>query len=163
MTGRASRPATDRAQRTVVVVIGTTTVDLFLTGMERLPAAGADEFTPENVAFLDQPLTMVLGGNAANSAYALAGLGTPTRLCSVIGRDTLGGLVLGWLKQRAVILDGLIQAESSATSSTAVATDRSLHRLALHHRGGSPEFAPERLLIVRLAHSQLPGRRAAKC
>ena len=32
----------------MVVVIGTTTVDLFLTGMERLPGAGADEFTPEN-------------------------------------------------------------------------------------------------------------------
>jgi ribokinase len=128
-----------------VVVIGTTTVDLFLTGMERLPGAGADEFTPESVAFLDQPLTMVLGGNAANSAYVLAGLDTPTSLCSVIGRDTLGALVLDWLKRRGVILDGLIQTESSATSSTTVAIDRSLHRLSLHHRGGSPEFSPEQV------------------
>jgi pfkB family carbohydrate kinase len=128
-----------------VVVIGTTTVDLFLTGVERLPSAGADEFTPENVAFLEEPLTMVLGGNAANSAYVLAGLDSPTSLCSVIGRDILGALVLDWLTRRGVILDGLIQTESSATSSTTVAIDRSLHRLSLHHRGGSPEFSPEQV------------------
>jgi len=134
---------TESAQPEVVVVIGTTTVDLFLTGLERLPDTGADEFTPENVAFLDQPPTMVLGGNAANSAYVLTGLGTATRLCSVIGRDALGGLVLGWLQQRGVILDGMIRAEGFATSSTMVAIDRRLHRLAFHHRGGSPEFAPE--------------------
>jgi sugar/nucleoside kinase (ribokinase family) len=133
--------------RTGVVVIGTTTVDLFLTGMERLPGAGSDEFTTENVAFLDRPPTMVLGGNAANSAYVLAGLDTPTSLCSVIGRDTLGALVLGWLKQRGVILDGVIQAETSATSSTTVAIDRSLHRLSFHHPGGSPEFSPEQVSL----------------
>jgi len=143
---RAKRPLEPRepdGTLRTVVVIGTTTVDLFLTGIERLPGAGADEFTPQNVAFLDQPPIMVLGGNAANSAYVLAGLDTPTSLCSVIGRDTLGALVLDWLKQRGVVLDGMIQAESWATSSTTVAIDRSLHRLSFHHRGGSPEFSPE--------------------
>jgi sugar/nucleoside kinase (ribokinase family) len=125
------------------VVIGTTTVDLFLGGMERLPAGGSDEFTPDNVAFLDQPPRMALGGNGANSAYVLAGLGIPTSLCSVIGRDTLGELVLGWLRRRRVILDGLIRSEASATSSTTIATDRKLHRLALHHRGGSPALSPK--------------------
>lgn len=137
------------------LVVGTTTVDLLHTGIDRLPGAEADEFTPESVAFLDRPLAVLLGGNGANSAYVLAGLGTPASLCSIIGRDPLGTLVLDWLKRRRVALDALIQSESAATSTTTVAIDRKLRRLSFHHPGGSPGLSP--------AHVPLELVSSARC
>jgi argininosuccinate lyase len=125
------------------VVVGTTTLDTFLTGTDRIPSPGTDEFTPDSIAFLDQPPAMVLGGNGANAAYVLAGLGAPTSLCSVIGRDIPGAIVVDWLKQRGVVLNRMVRSERCAASSTTVVVDRALNRLSLHHGGGSPQFSPE--------------------
>ena len=66
--------------------------------MARIPEVGTDEFTSDSIAFLDHPMTMVLGGNGAEGAFVLAGLGTRVALCSVIGKDLLGSVVLAWLK-----------------------------------------------------------------
>jgi sugar/nucleoside kinase (ribokinase family) len=126
-----------------VVVLGTTTVDVFLSGTDRIPCAGADEFTPESYAFLDLPFSFSLGGNGANSAYALASLGSPVLLCSAIGEDRLGSLALEWLASRRIDLSGLARSRTLATSGTVVVTDRSRHRLSLHHAGASVELCPE--------------------
>lgn len=135
------------------VVLGTTTVDLYLTGLDRLPAFGGDEFTPASYAFLDNPLAMALGGNGANSAWVLATLGVPTALCSIIGNDTLGEIAAGWLSERGVRLEGLVRSKDFATACTAIAMDRMKHRLSLHHPGGSFSYSLNDVPLQLLARA----------
>jgi sugar/nucleoside kinase (ribokinase family) len=78
-------------------VIGTTTADLFISGVARMPRFDGDEFTANNQVICGHPLTMALGGNGANSAYVLGALGAPVMLCSVGGQHRQQG---GWLRQR---------------------------------------------------------------
>lgn len=152
------------------VVVGTTTMDLLIGGLEQIPGAGDDEFTSESLAFLDAPIRMTLGGNGANAAYVLASLGAPTRLCSVAGTDEPGDIVLRWLTDRGVIADAVRRDLGEATAATAVVTDRARHRLAFHHAGGSghyqPEHLPDRLVqpgdtLLLASYHLLPGFRGA--
>src|SRR5947209_727023 len=122
------------------VVVGTTTVDLFIGGLDRIPTLRGDEFTTDSLALLPEPFTIVLGGNGANAAYVLATLGAACALCSPLGQDTLGNLVVDWLASRKVDLTGLRRDPSHATASTAVVLDRSMQRLSFHHPGGSSAF-----------------------
>jgi len=125
------------------VVIGTTTVDLTLTGFERLPSSDIDEFTEAGIALTEDPARMTLGGNGANSAFVLAGLGAEVVLCSVIGTDPLGDTVVRWLTERGVGLGGVTRQDGTATSLTVIAMDRRMQRIALHHAGGSHSFGPD--------------------
>jgi sugar/nucleoside kinase (ribokinase family) len=127
------------------VVVGTTTVDLLINGLDGIPAPGDDEFTSESLVFLDDPMPITVGGNGANAAYALAGLGEPTRLCSVVGTDPLGEIVLRWLHGRGVGTQGMRDDLGNATPTTVVLTGRAMHRLAFHHPGGSREYGPQHL------------------
>ncbi|MDA2930497.1 carbohydrate kinase family protein, partial [Acidobacteria bacterium AH-259-O06] len=122
------------------IVIGSTTVDLFVSGLERMPDWGGDEFTVDNLAFCDEPLTMVPGGNGGNSAYVLAKLGAPVTLCSAIGRDKLGDIVYDWLVSAGVSTEGLMRTEREATSTTTVVMDKTLNRVSFHHPGASKTF-----------------------
>ncbi|NQV05062.1 carbohydrate kinase family protein [bacterium] len=124
------------------LVIGTTTVDLTLTGFERLPSSDIDEFTEEGIALTDTPATMTLGGNGANSSFVLAGLGGDVSLCSVIGEDSLGDAAHRWLQDRGVGLEVLSRPSGTATSVTVIAMDDRMQRMALHHPGGAPAFGP---------------------
>jgi sugar/nucleoside kinase (ribokinase family) len=152
------------------VVVGTTTVDLIIAALERIPSLGDDEFTSESLAFLDTPMRMTLGGNGANAAYVLAGLSEPVRLCSVIGSDALGEIVLGWLRHRAVDTRAVRRDLGDATATTTVITDRAHHRLAFHHPGGSERYLPEHLpdlpagqgdTLLLTSYHLLPGFRGA--
>lgn len=132
------------------VVIGPTTVDLFVSGLERIPSFGGDEFTTSNLAYCEQPLRMALGGNGAISAYVLAGLGVDVVLCSAVGQDVLGNAVSGWLEERNVKMEGLVRSQTRATSTTTVVTDEALNRLSFHHPGafhtyGVADIPPELL------------------
>src|SRR5829696_601156 len=98
------------------VVIGTTTVDLYISGIDKMPRFEGDEFTASSLAFCSRPLTMTLGGNGANSAYVLASLGAPTALCSAAGRDLLGDTVAGWLQAKGVDLRGFVRSEQHSTA-----------------------------------------------
>ena len=122
------------------LIVGNATVDLFVSGLERLPALGGDEFTVDNLAFCQEPLAMVVGGNACICAYALARLGAPVALAGAIGRDRLGDFVAGWLDQAGVKTAGLKQSEAAATSTTVVVTDRRLNRLSFHHPGATDDY-----------------------
>lgn len=126
----------------MVVVLGTATLDLFLSGLERIPAPGEDEFTRENLAFCREPLHFSLGGNGANSAYVLARLGTPAALCSAIGKDRPGDFLWDWLSGAGVHLQGLVRKDREATSTTTVIVDDRLQRLSFHHPGASRTFGP---------------------
>jgi sugar/nucleoside kinase (ribokinase family) len=127
----------------VFLVLGTTTVDVFLSGTDRLPIPGDDEFTREGRAFLADPVALALGGNGANSAFALAALGERAALGSAVGRDMLGELATRWLDERGVDLEWLVRDDGGGTACTVVATDRSHRRIALHHAGCTAGYAPE--------------------
>lgn len=129
----------------MIVVIGTTTVDLFVYAPERAPAHAGDEFTTSNLAFCDEPLSVVLGGNGANSAYAAARLGAPVALSSAIGRDALGEVVTSWLVDAGVDTRTLVQSTEHATSTTTIIMDNARNRQSFHHAGAPRYHAPEDL------------------
>lgn len=135
------------------LIIGSTTLDLFNSGIARMPTVRGDEFTVESLAFCDEPLQMALGGNGAITAYAFARLGAPVVLGSAIGRDQAGDLLHGWLHAAGVDLRGLVRHPTAATSTTTVVSDRARNRLAFHHAGASYVYVPAELpeTIVRTA------------
>ena len=71
-------------------VIGTATVDLFVSILTDMPRSEGDEFTVDSLVFLDDRLRLAFGGNRAISAYVLARLGGSVELCSGLGTDILG-------------------------------------------------------------------------
>lgn len=117
------------------VIIGTANVDLIVSGFEQMPIVRGDEFTTDSLVFCDNPLQLVLGGNGANCAYTLAGLGAAASLCSAVGTDELGRLVHGWLAKQGVDLTGFVHHPTCATAYTAIVSDRQFNRLAFHHPG----------------------------
>lgn len=123
------------------VVIGTTTVDLFLSGLDQLPATPeADEFTNDNFSFCEEPLRAVLGGNAG-SAFTLARLGADVTVSSAVGADHFGKLARRWHAQAGVDVSALAEVET-ATSTTTVLSDGDLNRRSFHHPGATAAFAP---------------------
>ena len=125
------------------IVVGTTTVDLFVSGLEQIPRVSGDEFTTNSLAFCANPLLKVLGGNGANSAYVLAKLGAPVSLVSACGQDEMGALVVRWLQGPGVDLQALVRHPQLATATTTVVTDNDFNRLAFHHPGASHGFGPD--------------------
>lgn len=124
----------------MILVIGTTTVDLLVSGFDRLPRLEGDEFTVNSLVFCREPLRTLLGGNGANSAYVLGKLGAETALCSAIGRDALGGLVEAWLHEANVDTAALVRTPSQATPTTTMLLDAASNRLSFHHAGPSFTF-----------------------
>lgn len=128
----------------MLTVIGTANVDLLIDAPAR-PRQQGDEFTTESLVFCESPLRTILGGNGANSAYALARLGVPVRLGSAIGRDPLGALVERWLAEAGVDTSALLRSETAATASTTIIADADRNRVAYHHRGALAAFGPDDL------------------
>ena len=127
------------------LVIGTTTLDLFNSGIEQMPTVRGDEFTVDSLAFCEEPLQMMLGGNGAIAAYALGRLGAHVALGSAIGHDPSGELLQGWLEAAGVATTGLLRHPVAATSTTTLISDRARNRLAFHHAGASHRYAPDDL------------------
>jgi sugar/nucleoside kinase (ribokinase family) len=127
------------------IVVGTSNVDLFLSGVSHLPAMGKDEFTTDNFVFSESPMRIVLGGNGGNCAYTLARLGAQVLLCSAVGRDDFGERIANWLAEVGVRLAGLVRSREAATSTTTILTDETLQRLSVHYRGASALFEAVRI------------------
>lgn len=115
-------------------VIGTTTADLFVSGVENMPRFDGDEFTTTSLAFCRRPLTMTIGGNGANSAYVLRSLGAPVRLLSATGTNDIGQMVTNWLAEKGVDLNGFTRWEQGAATNTTVVDDQ-LNRLSFYYPG----------------------------
>ncbi len=132
------------------VVIGTTTVDLFVLSPDAAPDQAADGFRADNLVFTSDPLRLSMGGNGGNSACVLAGLGAPTALCSAVGHDLLGDMLVDWLSARGVVLDGLIRSPTYATSTSVIIMADAASQQVYHHLGATAAIAanaiPERLL-----------------
>jgi sugar/nucleoside kinase (ribokinase family) len=121
--------------RASIVVVGSATVDLFFGGADHLPTMSGDGFRTSNLAWCREPLRMVVGGNGANTAYALGKLGATVKLFSSVGQDLLGDMLAQWLTGAGVDLALLRRREDAATSTTAIVTDTAQHQLAFHHAG----------------------------
>ncbi|MCB0145445.1 MAG: carbohydrate kinase family protein [Caldilineaceae bacterium] len=124
------------------LIFGTTTLDLFNSGITQMPRFQGDEFTVDSLAFCDQPLRMSLGGNGAVTSHVLGKLGASVALCSAIGKDQPGDILSDWLTQGGVELRGLMRFEDAATSTTTVISDQALNRVAFHHAGASHVYSP---------------------
>lgn len=123
------------------IILGTTTVDLLISGLDHIPVPEGDEFTSDNFTFCSEPLTMVLGGNGANTAYVLARLGGAPALCSATGQDPLGRIAREWLEDAGVDTELLIQHQTAATATTTVIADAKRNRQSFHHAGATARFS----------------------
>ncbi len=131
------------------VVVGTVTVDLFVRGLDRLPHVGDDGFRASNLVFTREPLTTLLGGNGACSAYALAALGAPVALFGGVGQDALGQQMQQWLRERRVDLSTLHVSDSAATSTSTIVMTDAHEQIVFHHAGANadlPAQLPKQLL-----------------
>ncbi len=83
-----------------------------------------------------------MGGNGANTSYALARLGTPVRLISVVGDDNYGDEMLSGLHSAGVDTSAITRAwGASATTISLVRSDG--NRLFLHKPGVNLHALPE--------------------
>lgn len=132
------------------LIIGTTTLDIFISGFDTLPKIEGDEFTSSSLVFCDHPIQMGIGGNGANSAYVLAQLNMSVNLHSAIGKDPHGDMLSRWLIDGGVDISELTECQNASTSATTILTDRNHNRLSFHHHGASAEISfeglPETLL-----------------
>ena len=83
-----------------------------------------------------------MGGNGANTSYALARLGVPVRLLSVVGDDHFGDEMLAGLRSVGVDTRGIMRARG-ATPTTIALIKSGGDRLFLHKPGISLEAFPE--------------------
>jgi sugar/nucleoside kinase (ribokinase family) len=83
-----------------------------------------------------------MGGNGANTSYALACLGVPVRLLSMVGDDHFGDEMLSGLRVAGVDTRSVIRTRG-ATPSTIVLVRSDGNRLFLHKPGISREAFPE--------------------
>jgi len=106
-----------------------------------------------------QSLEYHVGGNGANTARALAILGTPVRLLGTVGNDAQGRFVLQELKESGVDISAITQV-GLPTAATVVLVNHSGNRQFLHRLGASIEAFREPLeftqgLCAGVAHYHL--------
>src|SRR3954471_11073245 len=96
-----------------------------------------------------QSLEYHVGGNGANTARALAILGTPVRLLGIVGDDAQGNFVLHELQESGVNISAIGRA-GLPTAATVVLVNQFGNRQFLHRLGASVEafhepveFTPE--------------------
>ena len=84
-----------RNQSGRLVVIGDANPDIVLSGSDMTPAFGQAETLVDHAE-------LSLGGSAAITAAAAAGMGVPTLLVAAVGRDTFGDIVTSQLAAAGV-------------------------------------------------------------
>ena len=127
------------------VVIGTTTVDLIVSGIDHMPRIDGDEFTNSSLTFCSVPLKMALGGNGANSAYVLATLGAQVALCSAAGQDFFGDRMAAWLSEKGVDLRSFVRSTDHGTATNTTLMDDQHNRLSFYHPGYQHEIPYDKL------------------
>ena len=101
-------------------------------------ARPADSFKWGGTAWVDS-IDPHLGGNGANTSYALAKLGAPVRLLSIVGTDDFGGYCIGRLE--GVGVDVSRVERSPEQTATTVGLVQANGVRALLHRPGASHFA----------------------
>ena len=138
-------------------VIGTATVDLFVSNLTAMPRTEGDEFTVDSLVFHDDPLRTSLGGNGANSAYALARLGASVELVGGLGEDHLGKWMAAQLADVGVGMASVRRYPRMATATTLILSDTQQNRTAFHHPGANNAVDANAIdkTLVRRSHTLL--------
>ncbi len=123
----------------MLTVLGNTTVDIVVRGLEQLPGNGAQG---EQLLLTRERVSPSLGGSGARSAYAGAALGELTRLWSAVGGDSLGELALNWLEGRKVDTTSVRISGEAGTSTNIVLADAQANTQTIHYPGASSIFTP---------------------
>ena len=127
----------------MIIVIGSTTADTVITA--NLPGRDADGFQDGNVVFTTRPAVATVGGNGANSAFVLSGLGANTQLCSAVGDDMLGQDLIRRLSENGVGLLGLKVDSTKATSTSTIIAQSHESQVVFHHAGAYADLTLEDL------------------
>lgn len=85
-----------------------------------------------------------LGGNGANTSYALAKLGVPVQALGMVGVDAFGETVLAVLASAGVDLSGVARSPAGTATSIGLVNSRG-ERQFLHRLGASAEVFPNPL------------------
>ncbi|MBL9205458.1 MAG: carbohydrate kinase family protein [Opitutaceae bacterium] len=106
-----------------LTIVGNTVIDLVFPDVSRLPTwPRHTEFTSKNLVLLKRPPVVTLGGNGANAAFVAASCGAEVTLVTQLGRDALGTLATGWLRQAGCRVVPADLADASAVNVTAANT-----------------------------------------
>eukprot|EP00930_Biecheleria_cincta_P001502 TRINITY_DN102640_c0_g1_i1.p1 TRINITY_DN102640_c0_g1~~TRINITY_DN102640_c0_g1_i1.p1 ORF type:complete len:741 (+),score=108.03 TRINITY_DN102640_c0_g1_i1:53-2275(+) len=108
-------PAVAARKSPRVITCGLACVDILLS-IDKFPEPD-DKVRTEDCAWLG-------GGNAANTACALARLGTPTAILSMVGNDAMGKGIINELKADGVITDAIVLAPDSPSACTSILVDQ---------------------------------------
>jgi sugar/nucleoside kinase (ribokinase family) len=84
-----------------------------------------------------------IGGNGANTSYALATLGVPACLISQVGEDHQGERLIGILARAGVDVSGVAKLHGVHTPATAVLVQKGGARKFYHRPGASRELEPD--------------------
>jgi sugar/nucleoside kinase (ribokinase family) len=88
-----------------------------------------------------------IGGNGANTSYALAKLGIPVRLISILGADERGDRLVSILQAAGVDTTQVRRVTDQPTPSTSVLVHRGGDRKFLHRPGASRNIAASDVVI----------------
>lgn len=119
---------------TDILVLGNFVVDVIGKPVDRLPAPG-------QLLFLDTLETHV-GGNAPNTAAALATLGGSVGVVGRVGEDVYGRFLLEELQARGVDTRPVVHDPEEPTGVSMVCVDSRGERSFLHHLGANRQFGP---------------------
>ena len=97
-----------------------------------------------------ETVTESVGGNGANTAYALATLGVPVKLIGVVGADDAGRKLLASLAQSGVDVARISLSELPTTTTVAL-VQSSGERLFLHRPGSSGDVDPNAVTFEEVA------------
>lgn len=129
------REATESGSPRGVAVAGNFVVDILAKPLDRLPAPG-------QLLLLDA-LETHPGGNAPNTAGALALLGSRVGAAGRVGTDPHGDYLVERLTRWGVETGGVLRDPERVTGMTLVAVSPSGERGFLHHFGANAAFGPE--------------------
>src|SRR5258706_14272465 len=125
--------------------------------------AVADAFPQSSIPGVALDLRVHPGGSPANTAVALARLGTPTRFLGRLARGALGTLLRDHLAASGVDLSGVVAAEGSAALAIAAVDAEGRTSYDFYLRGATDwqwsaaELAPDRLDEPRCVHGGSPA------
>ena len=136
-------------------VIGTATVDLFVSNLAAMPRSEGDEFTVDSLVFHDEPLRTSLGGNGANTACALARLGSKVELVGGLGADHLGDWMAAQLVEAGVGMTGVRRYPGKGTATTLILSDMRQNRLAFHHEGANRSVDESSIDMAQVRRSDI--------
>jgi sugar/nucleoside kinase (ribokinase family) len=132
-----------------IACLGVIVVDIVGAPIESLPSQGTLE--------LIDRLEMHIGGNAANTADALAKLGVAVGLIGGVGADAFGSYVLSALASHGVNVSAVLQEKQVGTAASFVVVNGKAERAFLHVPGANATFTPsgvnwEAIASARIFH-----------